>query len=42
MSFKCFERTPLNVSISMMLIFGLVTTASADDAAQVNPASTQA
>ena len=42
MSFKCFERTPLNASISMMLTFGWVTTASADDAAQVNPASTQA
>ncbi len=42
MSFKNFERTPLNLSILMMLSFGLVTIAHADDTAQVNPASTQA
>ena len=42
MSFKSFERTPVNLSILMMLSFGLVTTTYADDAAQVNPASTQA
>ncbi len=42
MSFKTFERTPLNLSILMMLSFGLVATAHADDTAQVNPASTQA
>ncbi|WP_151811291.1 phospholipase A [Acinetobacter bereziniae] len=42
MSFKSFERTPVNLSILMMLSFGLVTTVYADDAAQVNPASTQA
>ena len=42
MSFKSFERTPVNLSILMMLSFGLVTTGYADDATQVNPASTQA
>lgn len=42
MSFKNFERTPLNLSILMMLSFGLVTIVHADDTAQVNPASTQA
>ncbi|WP_423854848.1 phospholipase A [Acinetobacter guillouiae] len=42
MSFKNFERIPLNLSILMMLSFGLVTIAHADDTAQVNPASTQA
>ena len=42
MSFKNFERTPLNLSILMMLSFGLVTIAHADDTAQVNPASTHA
>lgn len=42
MSFKNFERTPLNLSILMMLSFGLVTIAHADDTVQVNPASTQA
>lgn len=42
MSFKNFERTPLNLSILRMLSFGLVTIAHADDTAQVNPASTQA
>lgn len=42
MSFKSFERTPVNLSILMMLSFGLVTIAHADDTAQVNPASTQA
>ncbi|MGO3385537.1 MAG: phospholipase A [Acinetobacter guillouiae] len=42
MSFKNFERTPLNLSLLMMLSFGLVTIAHADDTAQVNPASTQA
>lgn len=42
MSFKSFERTPLNLSIITMLSFGLVSIAQADDAAQINPASTQA
>ena len=42
MSFKNFERTPLDLSILMMLSFGLVSTAQADDANQVAPASTQA
>ncbi|OTG65114.1 phospholipase A [Acinetobacter silvestris] len=42
MSFKSFERTPLNLSILMMLNFGWVSTAQADDSTQVNPASTQA
>lgn len=42
MSFKSFERTPLNLSIIAMLSFGLVSIAQADDAAQINPASTQA
>ncbi len=42
MSFKSFERTPLNLSIITMLSFGLVSIAQADDTAQINPASTQA
>ncbi|AWL29104.1 phospholipase [Acinetobacter defluvii] len=42
MSFKNFERTPLNLSILMMLSFGWVTATHAEDAALVNPASTQA
>lgn len=42
MSFKIFERTPLNLSILMMLSFGWVTAACADDTALINPASTQA
>ncbi len=42
MTFKNFERTPLNLSISMMLSFGLVGTAQAEDSNQVAPASTQA
>ncbi|OTG92385.1 phospholipase A [Acinetobacter sp. ANC 3832] len=42
MSFKSFERTPLNLSILTMLSFGLVSIAQADDTAQINPASTQA
>ncbi|MDM1247605.1 phospholipase A [Acinetobacter sichuanensis] len=42
MSFKNFERTPLNLSIFMMLSFGWVASACADDTASINPASTQA
>lgn len=42
MSFKRFERTPLNLSILMMLSFGLMEVTYADDTALVNPASTQA
>ncbi len=42
MSFNTFERTPLNLSIFMMLSLGLVEKTYADDTAQVNPASTQA
>ncbi|WP_174492486.1 phospholipase A [Acinetobacter sp. Marseille-Q1623] len=42
MSFKNFERTPLNLSILMMLSFGWVTATHAEDTASVNPASTQA
>lgn len=42
MSFKSFERPPVNLSILMMLSFGWVSSAHADDSAQVNPASTQA
>lgn len=42
MSFKSFERTPPKLSIFMMLNLGLVTITHADDAALVNPASTQA
>lgn len=42
MSFKSFERTPLKLSILLVLNFGLVAMANADDAALVNPASTQA
>ena len=42
MSFKSFERTPLNLSIFTMLSFGLVTATYADDSALINPASTQA
>lgn len=42
MSFKRFERTPLNLSILVMLSFGLMEVTYADDTALVNPASTQA
>ena len=42
MSFKNFERTPLNLSIMSMLSFCLVTVTHADDTALINPASTQA
>lgn len=42
MSFKNFERTPLNLSILMMLSFGLMEVTYADDTALINPASTQA
>ncbi|RKG38688.1 phospholipase A [Acinetobacter rongchengensis] len=42
MSFKNFERTPLNLSILMMLSFGLMEVTHADDTALINPASTQA
>ena len=42
MSFKSFERPPVNLSILMMLSFGWVSSAQADDSAQVNPATTQA
>lgn len=42
MSFKSFERTSLNLSIFMMLSFSFVTATHADDAALINPASTQA
>ncbi|WP_111859642.1 phospholipase A [Acinetobacter sp. CFCC 10889] len=41
MSFKTFERTPLNLSILMMLSFGWVTVTHAETAL-MNPASTQA
>lgn len=42
MSFKSFERPPVNLSILMMLSFGWVSSAQADDSAQINPATTQA
>ena len=42
MSFKSFERPPVNLSILMMLSFGWVSSAQADDSAQINPAPTQA
>ena len=43
MLFKTLERTPLNLSISMMLGFGGVSFAHAQDpSAQINPASSQA
>ncbi len=42
MSFKSFERPPVKLSILMMLSFGWVSSAQADDSAQINPASTQA
>lgn len=43
MSFKRIERTPFNLSISLMLGFGGVSLAHAQDAStQVNPASSQA
>ena len=43
MLFKTLERTPLNLSISMMLGFGGVSSAHAQDpSAQINPASSQA
>lgn len=42
MSFNSFERTPLKLSITMMLSVNLVSIAQADDSAQINPASTQA
>ena len=42
MSFSTFERTPLNLSVLMMLSFGFVTATHADDSILINPASSQA